>query len=499
MKRLSLGLSPRFHYGSPVSGYALAFIFVLLCGTARMALHGKGPVVAPFLFFYPAICLASFLGGTGPGLFVVLGGVAFGAAVLPVPPLPVSWIALTLTGPLLARGFAHLRELRERNHATALECARFGFIIDHASDWLLLTGENGEIEYVNRSASRQLGFEAAELSGRRLGEFVPENQKCLLAETLAKCQTGTPVTTELTFQRRNGSTVTVEAGYTAVKTGRETVLHVAARDITERREMEAKLREAQKWESLGVMAGGLAHDFNNLLTSILGNASLAREFLPPAHPAVSLLVALEQSGERSAELVRLMLATAGHRGKQTEKVPLATILTQTLAKRQLPHSVVLHTEVVGPEQCADHTLVSTLLDGLIWNAAEAYGSSSGEVRVRICAGPPPTLGPASFEEGRVASDHCLGIWVEDRGCGMTEDVLARAFDPFFSTKFMGRGLGLPAVRGLVRAYSGKLWLRTRPGEGTAVGVWLPNELLAEQRPVPALPGDGGREGGSPQE
>ncbi|MES1261225.1 MAG: ATP-binding protein [Acidobacteriota bacterium] len=466
----------RLHYGSPAFGYTAALALVLLAGTGRMALMENGDFRAPFVFFYPAVALASFLGGVGPGLLALIAGGTFAIALFPSPPDFSTWIAFSILGPLVALGLSFLREVREVSDATAREYARFRFISDNAGDWLFLVGESGAIEYANKTAAQQLGWEPAQLIGRRLEEFAATRHRSELREMLTRSRDGSAVTSEVSFARPDGSLIVMEAGCSAVQAADKMVVHVAARDITARKRMEDQLREAQRWESLGVMAGGLAHDFNNLLTAILGNSSLAREYIPESHPVTEPLDSIERAGERAAELIRLMLATAGYRSRRAETLCTESILEQALASREIPAHIRLLTVFETCHFSGDRDSMTTLLWSLVSNAAEAYGSEPGEVEVRVCAGTVPDLGPASFEEGVTSAGVCLGIIVEDRGCGMTSEVLSRAFDPFFSTKFTGRGLGLPAVRGIVRSHDGKIWLRTRPGEGTRVEIWLPGYL-----------------------
>jgi signal transduction histidine kinase len=259
------------------------------------------------------------------------------------------------------------------------------------------------------------------------------------------------------------------------------MIYAAARDTAERKQIEKKLLEIRHWESLGALAGGLAHDFNNLLTSILGNASLARDIVTVDREVEPLLDAIINATERSADLVRLLLATAGYRSRYSEQLRLDQLLDWTLANQRLPANVSVAKEVAKEAVAApflgDRRSFETLLWSLISNAAEAYGAASGQVHVAIRAGRAPALArnarAARFEEGDPGLGECIGIVVEDQGSGMSPEILNRAFDPFFSTRFTGRGLGLPAVRGIVRAYSGKLLLDTAPGEGTRVEVWLP--------------------------
>jgi two-component system cell cycle sensor histidine kinase/response regulator CckA len=273
-----------------------------------------------------------------------------------------------------------------------------------------------------------------------------------------------------------------EVGCTAVRMGAEVVVHVAARDIAERKLLDQKLREARQWESMRVLAGGIAHDFNNLLTTIMGNASMARQALPDRHPAARYLESVERTGDRAAELVRMMLAAAGSRPRYNESLRMDCLLHGILDGHPFPAHVHLNANVPAFLFSGYRRSLETLLRSLIANAVESYGESPGEVTVSIGSGPAPARPKGSFDEGDTGQRECLAIAVEDHGCGMAQEVLERVFDPFFTTKFTGRGLGLPAVRGIVRAYSGRLWLKTSPREGTRVEAWLP-EHASKGKPV----------------
>ena len=250
-----------------------------------------------------------------------MSSVVFGALFFPSPPAPWNWIAFAVIGPLLATGFAHLRFIHDRNRAIARELVNFKMIGDHASDWILLLDETGLIRYVNLKAITELGFAESELTGRHIESLVTEAQRPILRATLEMARSGAAKPVELAFERRDQRRALVELGCTAVRTGENHVIYAAARDIGERKEMARKLQEIRQWETLGVLAGGLAHDFNNLLTSILGNASLARRVLPPDHEAGPLLDGIMESGERSSDLVRMLLATSGYRSHSSETAP----------------------------------------------------------------------------------------------------------------------------------------------------------------------------------
>ena len=157
------------------------------------------------------------------------------------------------------------RYIVERNGTITRELANFKFISDHASDWILLLDQSGHISYVNLKASADLGWTDRDLTGRHIESLVPEDQRPILSAALEKAKSGTGKLVELSFERRDKSLVRVELGCAAVRTGEDQVIHAAARDIGERKQIEKKIQEIRHWESLGALAGGVAHDFNNLL------------------------------------------------------------------------------------------------------------------------------------------------------------------------------------------------------------------------------------------
>jgi PAS domain S-box-containing protein len=464
------------YYGPPLRGYALAVaVFVLACIFRVVQL--RGGFQTPFLALYPAIALVSFLAGVGPGLATIVFGAIFANRFFAHPMDPLNWVALAILGPSAVLGFAHLREIREQGRAAARELARFKFMGDHASDWILLLRESGHIIYANYRASGDLGWSESELVGRHIESLAPKDQRARLAALLRGSRSGPVNPIEIAFERVDGAVAPMELGCTAVLTPDDRVIYAVARDIGERKIIDQRVQEVRRWESLGVLAGGIAHDFNNLLTSILGSASLAKELVPAEHEVSGLLGSIVSASERSADLVRLLLATSGYRSRSSESVQLDQVLNWVLANRPLPPRVRVLPDVDPSPLTGDRRAFETLLWSLILNAAEAYGDRGGDVRVTIRQGLPSYPGGASFEEGDPGPGECLCLIVEDAGSGMPAEILERAFDPFFSTKFTGRGLGLPAVRGIVRAHSGKLWLRTEPGKGTRVEVWLPATKL----------------------
>jgi PAS domain S-box-containing protein len=237
-----------------------------------------------------------------------------------------------------------------------------------------------------------------------------------------------------------------------------------ALDITERKKMEASLRETQKLESLGLLAGGVAHDFNNLLTGILANASLAQVESP--HPALDDIV---KATQRAAALSRQLLAYAGTSSMQPVSLDLSAHVREIaeLIRAAVPRKVAVQLDLEPslPPAKVDPTQFQQVIMNLLINGAEAIPESGGIVKIAT-----------------KADDQGVSVEISDTGSGMDEAMRSQIFDPFFSTKGKGRGLGLAAVRGIVRAHRGTLTIESTPGQGTTFRIRFP----ATGTPVPAL-------------
>jgi PAS domain S-box-containing protein len=249
-------------------------------------------------------------------------------------------------------------------------------------------------------------------------------------------------------------------------------------DITERKKAETRLRESQKLESLGLLAGGVAHDFNNLLVGVIGNASLALELLTPDHPATELLDGVIRTGQQAAHLTRQMLAYSGKGKFLVEALNLSAVIPEMagLIRTSISKKIALHLDLerdLQPIQ-ADRGQVQQVFMNLALNAAEAIGSHDGLITIKTGVqevdGPYLRLRP---EAAALPPGQYVCLEVHDTGCGMDEATRARIFDPFFSTKFTGRGLGLAAVAGIVRGHQGAIVVSTAPGKGSCFTVLFP--------------------------
>lgn len=350
-------------------------------------------------------------------------------------------------------------------------------LLELAHDAIIVMDANRVITGWNSGASEIYGYTAAEAVGRVIHDLLQTRGKLTSAEVDAVLAREGRWDGGLTHIRKDGAAVEVESRQVQVlPAGRRrwAILEIN-RDITQRKRSEGAILESQKLESLGVLAGGLAHQFNNMFTSIMGNASLALEQLDH-HPAGPLIAQVLESTDAAADLTRQILAYSGKGRFVIDRVAPEALIRESLAlvRPSVPKTASLVLEVgEAPDIDGDRTQLEQIVINLVLNAAEALPEAKGEIRVFAGAGEFHTGGLPQHVRGEARPGRFFHLRVEDTGTGMAPTILGQIFDPFFSTKFTGRGLGLPAVLGIVRGHGGFLTLDTRPGEGTVVDVYLP--------------------------
>jgi two-component system cell cycle sensor histidine kinase/response regulator CckA len=252
------------------------------------------------------------------------------------------------------------------------------------------------------------------------------------------------------------------------------------RGEAERRELELKVFQARKLESLGVLAGGIAHDLNNILTPILGYAQLATELLPVDSPARSMVEEVGKNARRAADLVLQILAFAGKGRFVLIAIDLSALVRELdlLLKSKVSAGVELRYDLdpsLLPVR-VDPTQIRQVVINLVANASEALPAGGGTIVVRTGSiradgDPASSAGP------------CVYLEVTDTGCGMSKEAIENIFDPFFTTKFTGRGLGLSIVQGIARGHSGTLEVKSELGKGSSFRLILPST----RNPVEAAP------------
>ena len=253
-------------------------------------------------------------------------------------------------------------------------------------------------------------------------------------------------------------------------------------DMTTQYMLERRMVDAQRAESLGVLAGGLAHDFNNLLVAILGNADLALRETGSRGPGRAPLENIQQASLRAAELIDQLLAYAGHRGVASTRVSPSPVIEELIriTAPTMPRNIELRVEIASDLVLrGDVSQIRQVLLNLMNNARDALGARGGTIAI---------TGRLLRHDGAAHADDVIaapaGTYVElevaDDGPGMSSETRRRIFEPFFTTKSTGHGLGLAAVAGIVRAHGGGLRLAHRAGRGRAVPGPVAVDVHAER-------------------
>lgn len=276
-------------------------------------------------------------------------------------------------------------------------------------------------------------------------------------------------------------------------TGAVVDVHERVQAQAERQDMERRMLHVQKLESLGVLAGGMAHDFNNILMAVLGHADLALAKLPAHAPARDHLEAIITASRQASDLSRQMLAYSGRGRFVIESIQLSELVSEMahLLKAAINKKALFNLKLEKglPRVEADATQLRQVLMNLITNASEAIGDRSGVITLSTGA---MHCGRSYLTTATVDDDLPEGLYVymevSDTGCGMDRDTLQRIYDPFFSTKFTGRGLGMAAVLGIVRGHNGAIRVYSEVGKGTTFKVLLPaapaKDEPADDAPTP---------------
>ena len=386
------------------------------------------------------------------------------------------------------QGIAADRERAETSLHESEATARA--LLEAANDSIYLINRKGTILMANKITAIVYDMPPDEIIGANAFSLLsPEQANIQRGHSISVFETGRPVC----FGNQRNELSFDTCFYPVFDDhGKVFQIAIVARDITEkkqavreRKRLEYRIQEAQKLESLGVLAGGIAHDFNNLLMAILGNADLTLRELPPTSPNRQNMEEIIKASNRAAELCKQMLAYSGQGHFIIEHIDLTKTIEDMdhLLQSSISDGVSLKMslECELPLIEADVSQIQQILTNLITNASEAIGEKSGFVVIStgVMDCDRKILGmsrlPKSQKEGKY-----VFLKVEDTGCGMEKETIEKLFDPFFTTKFTGRGLGLSAVLGIVRGHNGAIMVESELGHGTTFMVLFPAANLSDQ-------------------
>jgi PAS domain S-box-containing protein len=383
-----------------------------------------------------------------------------------------------------------VKDVSERVQAETTAREREQFcqkLIEATETGYVVLDEEGRLMQANAEYVRLTGHQSLEeVLGRRVAEWTAVHDRERNTQEVAKILAhGGTSHFEVDHLRADGTIIPIEVNARVVRSSRGREIIGLCRDISgrraaesERQEIQRKVQETQKLESLGILAGGIAHDFNNLLTAVLGNATLAMEEAPAGSRSAEYLHQIELAAKRAADLCQQMLAYSGRGRFEVSGVNLNYVLTETadLLRVTIPKgaSLVLDLAPDLPPIEGDATQLRQVIMNLVINAAEAINGGEGvvEIKTGVREVDADFLSTALLSAERKPGKYIF-LEVTDTGCGMSGETRERIFDPFFTTKFTGRGLGLAAVLGIVRGHGGTMHVESAVGHGSTFTILMP--------------------------
>jgi len=428
----------------------------------------------------PAVAV---LDGASPWQLALPVGVLVTVLLVVVGLLLRSKVQAMVLGAHLEEASTQRRRLEEKNRLLEKEMSERLLLttaVEQSTEAIIITKTDGAIQYVNPAFERITGYSAAEVLGQAPKILKSGKQDAAfyrrMWETL---ENGGVWTGNLTNRRKDGALYEEEAEISPVRDASGRIMNYVAvkRDVTERLAMEARLRQSQKLEAIGELAGGVAHDFNNLLTAIMGHCRLLTYGAESMDSLTRESVeAIMKAGDRAASLTRQLLAFSRQQGIRPELLDLATAVgaAEKLLRRLIPANIEFELDL-PPEPAfveADPVQVDQIIINLTVNARDAM-SGGGKLTMAVSR-------LEAEEDDSGAAPSRIVLEVSDNGSGMDEETKARIFEPFFTTKGEGdgTGLGLSTVYGIVKQNHGDIEVDSQVGVGTTFRITFPEGSLA---------------------
>lgn len=470
-------------------GYVIAVAFVCAAELAQLALASLIGQETPYLFFAPAILLLATFGGIGPGLLATLLSVGF---LLPYAKLPwfstqeiIALTAFTVVGIGMSIVGETLKRARQKTAATTEDLrireAHLQSILDTVQDAMIVIDTKAIIHSFSSAAERLFGYRAGEVIGRNVKILMPspyrEDHDGYIERYM---KTGERhiigIGRVVVGERKDGSTFPMELAVGEMKSGNRRFFTGFIRDLTERQKTEARLQELQselvqisRLTAMGEMASTLAHELNQPLSAITNYMRGSQRLLADAtdEQAVNVRQAVSKAADqalRAGQIIRRLREFVAHGENEKRVESISKMIEEAAAlalvgARERAIRVRFNFNALSDFTLADRIQIQQVLVNLMRNAMEAMEETP---RREL------TLGTAPVENSMVQ------ISVTDTGCGIAPDIAAQLFQPFFTTKPHGMGVGLSISRTIVEGHGGHIWIEPNPEGGTIFRVTLPS-------------------------
>jgi PAS domain S-box-containing protein len=354
-------------------------------------------------------------------------------------------------------------------------------VVEASVDAIILTSPEGRVLAWNSGAERLFGYTTGEAVGRSVGDLIlPEGRESDYVGAVEQVRIGGEMQLETVLAHKDGHVLDVSLSLTPhiEAPGELVAVSSIIRDITERRLVEKQMRQAEKLQSVGTLAGGVAHEVNNQMTVVLGFGHFVLQALGQDHPQAGDIQHMIAAAARAARISQQLLAFSRQQLIVPEELvlidrvhKLAPALQQALGDE---HTLLVDSDFSEARVYADPAQVERILLHLVRNARAAM-VPGGQLRIRVESSALTQEDARRHPADQIEPGPYVLLTVSDTGSGMDDETLRRAFDPFFTTKPFGEatGLGLPTVYGLVKQHGGHVWATSATGQGTAIRVYLP--------------------------
>ncbi len=374
------------------------------------------------------------------------------------------------------------RELQDRTAKLRASETNWRRLFEQGPDPILIQDLNGNVLEANEAASLLHGMSREELLSKNVKDLVPPEQREHAAERYPQWDRDVLKSYEAFSYTKDKKIIPVEVRARRFEYFGQPAILFHVRDISERLRMEQDLRQAQKLESISLLAGGIAHDFNNILTGVIGNLSLMKLDLPPEAPLHEALCDAEESALR-AKLLTLQLLTFARGGAPVLKTASIRHVLETVPRFVLcggsVRCVCTVDEDLAPVDM-DVSQISQVIENMVINASQAMPAGG---TIRLTAVNAAVNAALRARHRHLQAHRLVKITVEDEGVGIAPGHMSQIFDPYFTTKAKGSGLGLATSDAIVRQHGGCIDVQSEVGKGTVFTIWLP----ASENAVEAMP------------
>ena len=383
-----------------------------------------------------------------------------------------------------------------RQKQTEEESLLLATAIEHAAESVIISDKSGLIQYVNPAFEQLSGFSRAEIVGQHFGIFRSDkHDKAFYREMWEVLSKGNIWSGNIINRIKDNSLRQFETKISPVlnRSGEIVSFVSVNRDVTQEKELETQLQQAQRMQAIGTLAGGIAHDFNNILSAIIGYTELTVDYLGKGSLPYNNLQEVLEAGDRAKDLINQILTFSRQSEQDFKPLQLKLIVNDALKliRATLPSSIEIRTDFKSDAAIlGDQIKIHQILMNLCTNASHAMQETGGILSV--------SLSEVEFDSAFIAKHFdikpglYLKLSVSDTGHGMPAGLMAHIFDPFFTTKEKGQGtgMGLSVVHGIVKSHHGTIHAYSEPGEGSTFNVYLPvierqlEKNIRSEKPIP---------------